>query len=173
MQGHSLLNKYVTFVQALNKKVGESCSFLLLAMALLTFIIVVFRYVFHMGWVWLQELVVYFHAILFLMTSAYALKEGGHVRVDIFYEKLNAKNQALVNLLGGVFLLLPTCIVILCLSFPYVLDSWSVLEASQDGAGLPGVFLLKTFIVLAVVLLALQGTALLVESYIKYKKGPS
>jgi TRAP-type mannitol/chloroaromatic compound transport system permease small subunit len=105
----------------------------------------------------LQETIVYAHAALFLLAAGWTLKEGGHVRVDVFYASASPRAKALVDLWGALLLLLPFAIAIIWFSWPYVSRSWAILERSRETSGLPLVFLLKTLIPVFGVLLALQG----------------
>ena len=105
----------------------------------------------------MQESILYLHAALFLLGAAYTLKKDGHVRVDIFYRDFTAKRKALVDLLGSLFLLLPVCSFLLWASWGYVTKAWSIQEGSQEAGGLPYIYLLKTLIPVAFVLLIVQG----------------
>ena len=67
--------------------------------------------------------------------------------------------RALVDLLGTVLLLLPMVGTILWISLPYVARSWAILEGSQETAGVPAGFLLKTAIPVFAAMLILQGVA--------------
>ena len=77
-------------------------------MTALTFLIVVLRYGFDMGWVAMQESVIYLHAAIFMLGAAHTLKLDEHVRVDVFYRKYSVKNKAKVNFFGGLFLITAT-----------------------------------------------------------------
>lgn len=151
-------------LDGLNDRLGKALSWLSLAMVGVTFLVVVLRYVFSIGSAWLQDLVIYLHSAMFLGAAGYTLLKDGHVRVDIFYRGLSVRARNWVNLLGGLLLLFPTIGVIAWQSWPYVADSWTVLEGSQD-AGLPVVFLLKTMILLYCAVLGLQGLSLMLSSW--------
>jgi TRAP-type mannitol/chloroaromatic compound transport system permease small subunit len=146
-------------IDRLNATIGRGVAWLAIAVVLLQFALVVARYLFGVGSVWLSETVVYAHATLFMLAAAWTLQAGGHVRVDIFYADASARAKALVDLIGALLLLLPFMLVLLCLSAPYATRSWAILEHSQETSGLPIVFLLKTLIPLFAVLMALQGIA--------------
>jgi TRAP-type mannitol/chloroaromatic compound transport system permease small subunit len=133
-------------------------------MVITTFIIVILRYVFDVGWIALQESVTYMHAMVFLVGAAYTMQQEAHVRVDIFYSKLSTKHRAWIDLLGGLFLLMPMMLFVAWISWEYVLDSWNVLEGSREASGLPGVYLLKSLILLMAVLLVLQSIAQIMRS---------
>ncbi len=134
-------------------------------MVLVTFTIVILRYVFELGWVWMQETVLYMHAFVFLFASAYALGRDAHVRVDILYRPLSERGKAVVDGVGSLLLLIPICVVIFHQAYPYVIDSWLVLEGSKDGGGLEAVFLLKTGILLFCLLLFLQALAIVRRTF--------
>ena len=136
-------------------------------MVLVTFVVVVLRYVFDMGWIALQESVSYFHSLVFLLGAAYTLKQDAHVRVDIFYDRLSETGKAWVDLIGHMLILMPVMIFIFWVSWPYVTDAWRVNEASREAGGLPGVYLLKTLILVMSALLMLQGVALILKSFLK------
>ncbi len=130
-----------------------------LALVVVTFTVVMLRYVFQLGWIAMQESILYLHASLFLLGAAYTLKQDGHVRVDIIYRGLSARGKALVNLLGSLCLLLPVCSFLLWVSWDYVATSWSLREGSHETGGLPFVYLLKTLIPVSAFLLIVQGVS--------------
>lgn len=136
---------------------GKSVAWLTLAMVLLTFSIVILRYGFNLGWIWLQESLTYLHVAVFMIAAAWTLQLDGHVRVDIFYAGMTARKQALVNLTGTFIFLLPFCIFLLMISWPYVANSWNLLESSREAGGLPLVFLLKSLIMVLPALLLGQA----------------
>ena len=159
----SLSNRLEQFIDW----IGRSVSWLVLAMVLVTFLVVVLRYMFDMGWIALQESISYFHSFVFLLGAAYTLQHNAHVRVDIFYDRLGDVGKAWVDLIGHVFILLPVMIFILWVSWPYVADAWRVNESSREAGGLPGVYLLKSLILLMAGLLILQGLALIIQALLK------
>ncbi len=138
---------------------GRFVSWFVLAIVLITFIVVVMRYVFNTGSVFLQESISYFHNYVIMLGAGYALLKGAHVRVDIFYRPASAKAKAWVDLLGFLFLLLPTCSFIFFIAWEYVATSWRVLEGSQEAGGVDARYLFKSTILLMPVLMIIQGIA--------------
>lgn len=151
--------RLVVWLESINEFLGSAVSWLSLLMVLVTFLIAVLRYVFDLGWIWLQESVVYMHATLFLLGAAYTLKHEGHVRVDIFYGRFSPRSRAWVDLFGSLLLLMPVCLFIFYISWDYVVQSWSVYEGSRETGGLDGVYLLKSLLLVMAALLVLQGLA--------------
>jgi TRAP-type mannitol/chloroaromatic compound transport system permease small subunit len=146
-------------IDRLTGAIGRSVAWLCLLVVLVQFTVVLLRYVFGLGSIWLTETIIYGHATLFMLASAWTLREGGHVRVDIFYADAGPRRRALVDLCGALLLLLPFMLVLLWFAMPYVLRSWTILETSRETSGLPWVYLLKTLIPAFAVLMALQGVA--------------
>ncbi|HVV81411.1 MAG TPA: TRAP transporter small permease subunit [Pseudolabrys sp.] len=146
-------------IDRLNAAIGRGAAWLALVIVVLQFALVVARYVFSLGSIWLSETVIYAHAALFLLAAAWTLQLGGHVRVDIFYADAKPRTKAWIDLIGALVLLFPVMLTLLWLSWPYAARSWAVLERSQEASGLPLVFVLKTLIPVFAVLMALQGMA--------------
>jgi TRAP-type mannitol/chloroaromatic compound transport system permease small subunit len=138
---------------------GHLLSWLSLLMVLGTFLVVVLRYALDMGWIGLQEAVTYLHAALFMLGAAYTLRQGGHVRIDILYQRMSRRGRAWVDLAGTLLLLAPVCLFIAGIGWHYVAEAWAVREGSREAGGLPAVYLLKTLILIMPVLLLLQGLA--------------
>ncbi|MFQ3251105.1 TRAP transporter small permease subunit [Glaciecola sp.] len=153
----STVSTVSTVIDLVNKKLGQGISYLTFFMAVITFVVVVLRYGFNLGWIAMQESVIYLHAAVFLLGSAYTLQDDGHVRVDVFYRRFSEKQKALVNLLGTLFLLLPVMVFITVVSWHYVIESWQTLESSMESGGLPFLYILKSFILLFSITMLLQG----------------
>jgi len=144
-------------IDRLTTLIGRAAAWLCLFIVVAQFAVVVMRYGFGTGSAKLTESIVYAHAALFMLAAAWTLRDGRHVRVDIFYADAEPRRKALVDLLGALFLLMPFALSLLILSLPYVARSWSILERSRETSGLPFVYLLKTLIPVFALLLVLQG----------------
>jgi TRAP-type mannitol/chloroaromatic compound transport system permease small subunit len=147
-------------IDRLTAAIGRAAAWLALAVVLVQFAVVLLRYAFGVGSIWLQESIVYAHAGMFMLAAAWTLAVGGHVRVDIFYANAPPRQKAWIDLLGALFFLLPFMAALLLLSLPYVGRSWAVFERSREANGVPAIFLLKTLIPVFAVLMLLQGAAL-------------
>ncbi len=104
----------------------------------------------------------YLFSLIFLLGAPYVLKHNQHVRVDILYGRLSPKGKAWVNLLGGVLLLLPLCLVFFYYSLPAIMNSWAILEQSSDPSGLPR-YPIKTMILVSFFFLGLQGISEIIK----------
>jgi TRAP-type mannitol/chloroaromatic compound transport system permease small subunit len=136
-------------------------------MVLLTFLIVVLRYGFNLGWIAMQESVMYLHAMVFLVGAAHTLRVNEHVRVDIFYRDFSQKQKAKVDIFGSLLLLMPVNVFIFMVSFEYVMRSWKIMETSQEAGGIPAAFLLKSLILIFSFTMLLQGIAEVIRNITK------
>ena len=148
----------------INEQVGRGVAWLTVAMVIDVFAVVVLRYLFDVGWVWMQELYVWSHATVFMLGAGYTLLHDGHVRIDLIYRTASKRYKAIVNILGSVFLAGPLLYLVFANSERMILRSWENMEKSAEAGGLPGVFLLKTVIAVFCVLFGLQVLALLLRS---------
>ena len=145
---------------------GQATAWLTLFMVVITFVVVVMRYVFDAGLIWVQESVVWMHAMVFMLGSAYTLKSEEHVRVDVFYRTMGERRRAWVDLVGILIFLLPLCLFLAWKSFDFVTQSWNLKEASRESGGLPYPFIpmLKSVLLLMPLTVALQGVSLFLSS---------
>jgi TRAP-type mannitol/chloroaromatic compound transport system permease small subunit len=141
---------------------GVAVSWLGLAMVLTTATVVILRKFFDTGFIWMQESVTWMHAAVFMLAAGYTLAMEEHVRVDIFYRRMSPGRRLLVDTLGTLFLLVPTCLLIIIYGWHYVTVSWAIGEGSPEAGGLPGLFLLKSLILLTPALLVVEGLAFVV-----------
>ncbi|XSG84161.1 MAG: TRAP transporter small permease subunit [Methylohalobius sp. ZOD2] len=155
----AIIAGFVRTVDGLNEWLGRAVAWLALGMVMVTFLVVILRYGFDLGWIALQESVVYMHAVLFLLGAGYTLKHDAHVRVDILYQRMGAKGRAWIDFLGAWLLLVPVCVFIFWSAWDYVAASWAIREASREAGGLPAVFLLKSVILGFSATFLLQGAA--------------
>ena len=142
-------------------------SWLTLVMVVVTFVIVVMRYAFDAGLIWLQETVIWLHAAVFMLGAAYTLKHDEHVRVDVFYRTSSAKHKAWVDLAGVLLFLLPVCGFLMVKSWDFAAVSWSIKEASRESGGLPYplIPLAKTILVAMPAAVGLQGISIILKSF--------
>lgn len=161
------LASLVRGIDRLNEWVGRGAAWLTIMLVLVQFTVVILRYVFGVGSLWLQELIVYLHAFNFMLGSGYTLLHDGHVRVDIIYRGARATYKAVVDFFGSVIMLIPVCSLIFLYSYQYVLNAWASMEGSEETSGIQAVFLLKTVILAFAVLVGLQALSLAGRSLLR------
>ena len=135
------MEKYINFI-------GKKISYLIPIMVLLMIIVIVSRYFFGIGRTDLQELTMYFHALVFLGCAGYVFNEDEHVRVDIFYRESSTKYKNRINSIFGIIFLLPVMAVIFIYSLEIIFASWGMREVSTESGGLDYVYIQKSFMLL-------------------------
>ena len=153
-----VLEKYINFV-------GEKISYLIPVMVVLMIFVIVSRYFFGVGRTDIQELVMYFHSLVFLGCAGYAMNHDEHVRVDIFYRNASKNYKQKINFVLGLLFLLPLIAVTFFYSLETIEASWKMAEASTEAGGLAYVYIQKTLIIL----FPLTLLAALINKFLKTK----
>ncbi len=149
-------------IDALNERVGRLAMWLVLITTLISAANALVRYgLGESSNAWL-EIQWYLFGALFLLAAGYTLKHNGHVRIDLLYGRCSARGRAWVDLLGGVFFLLPFCGLIIWYAWPMFMVSWTGNEMSPDAGGLVR-WPVKLLIPVGFSLLALQGVAEIIK----------
>ena len=153
-----VLEKYINFV-------GEKISYLIPVMVALMVFVIISRYFFGIGRTDIQELVMYFHALVFLGCAGYVMNNDEHVRVDIFYRNASDSYKKNINTIFGLLFLIPLIIVTFFYSIETIEASWKMSEASTEAGGLAYVYIQKTLMIL----FPLTLSATLINQFIKTK----
>ena len=153
-----VLEKYINFV-------GEKISYLIPVMVVLMIFVIISRYFFGIGRTDIQELVMYFHALVFLGCAGYVMNHDEHVRVDIFYRNASKNYKQKINFVLGLLFLLPLIAVTFFYSLETIEASWKMAEASTEAGGLAYVYIQKTLIIL----FPLTLLAALINKFLKTK----
>ena len=151
--------------------IGKVSAWLVLILVTITIYDVFMRYLFKQGSVAIQELEWHLFAAIFLLGSSAAIQSDQHVRVDVLYNssRISERGRALIDLLGGIFFLLPFCTVIIWSSIPFVMDAFAHKEISPDPGGLHYRWAVKALIPLGFGLLFLSALSELRKRYQKLK----
>ena len=147
-----------TAIDQINEKIGYVCNLLVLGACLVSAGNAMIRYAFDYssnGWLELQW---YMFAVLVMFGAAYTFKRNEHVRVEIFYLYLSERGQLWLDLIGTLFFLIPSCLLIAYLSWPFFMQSYSIGEMSGNAGGLVR-WPIKFVIPSGFVMLALQGVS--------------
>ncbi|HBL94987.1 MAG TPA: TRAP transporter permease DctQ, partial [Hyphomonas sp.] len=120
-------------------------------------LVVLLRYAFGLSFTWLNEIVIYAFAAMFMLGSASALRDDAHVRVDILRPRFGARRRNWIELAGIYLFLFPICIRLLAMTEQGLARSWALFEGSRESDGLPLLFLFKTLLPAFAVLMLVQG----------------
>ncbi|WP_236579158.1 TRAP transporter small permease subunit [Hydrogenimonas urashimensis] len=152
-------------IDEINKWAGATGAFASILLALLIVYDASMRYIFHEGSVALQELEWHLFDILFLLGLAYALKHDKHVRVDILYTRFSQRFKEIVRILTMLLFVIPLGLLVVWYSWDFVLQSFIQHEGSPDPGGLCCRYVIKSFVILAFLLLILQALSETVKAF--------
>ena len=148
-----MLKKLGDFLNLVIEKSGKISSLLILLLIMLVSISVILRYVFSIGFIWLQDLYIWVHAIFILLGLAYTLNSDEHVRIDLLYRSLDKRIKKKINFFGALIFGLLISFILILNGFEYFYRSFLLNESSKETGGLPFIFILKFFIFLMGILL--------------------
>jgi len=151
------------------KYLGYFTAIILAILVLLVVYDATARYLFSTGSIALQELEWHLFDLIILFGIAYTLREGSHVRVDIFYASYSEKTKALVNLISSVFFILPFSALIIYIGIDFVHLSFIQNECSSNPGGLEYRFLVKALLPVSFVFLALQAITDVQINFVKWR----
>lgn len=153
--------------------VGNCLCLLNVLLLVLIATLVVLRYFFNSGGVYLEELQWQIYGIMFITSLSYALVKDAHVRLDLFSSRYSTRTKEFVEVFGITFILLPLLVVVFIHGFTFFENSWSINERSQAPTGLPMLWLFKAFLPIGIFLYGLAAISRAIKgaSRLIYKEG--
>jgi TRAP-type mannitol/chloroaromatic compound transport system permease small subunit len=164
------MNLLNSFFEKLNIIIGKILAFFMVLLIINVFYDVISRYFFDGGSIAMQELEWHIFGIIILFGMSYALREESHVRVDFLYNNFSAKTQAIINILGTIFFIIPLAILIIYGSYDFVMDSYTTNEISEDPGGLTHRWIIKAMIPLSFIYLIITSIGYVVKNIIVFKE---
>jgi len=165
------MNKIIKALDKFIDLIGGIAALAMILMLLNVFYDVLMRYFFKNSSIGMQEMEWHLFAVVFLFGMAYALKEDGHVRVDMFYERMSPKRQAIINIVGAFIFIVPFALIIINSSYAFALDAYELGEISGDPGGLTDRWIVKgaiatsfVFLLLSTITFVLRNGAVLFDS---------
>lgn len=149
--------------------IGYFTAFVMVLMILNVTYNVIMRYFFNTGSIAMQEMEWHLFSVVILLGISYTLKEDGHVRVDLIYDRLTNKKKAKINMVGVAFFIIPVALLIGIESIPFVIESFTSHEQSGDPGGLPYRWLVKSLIPLSFFLLIITSIGFFIRNLNVYK----
>ncbi|TLP39292.1 TRAP transporter small permease subunit [Arcobacter arenosus] len=149
--------------------IGLVTAFAMVLMILNVFYDVVMRYFFKSGSIAMQEMEWHLFSVIILIGISYTLKEDGHVRVDLVYDRLSPRKKAMINMFGAIVFILPISILVGIDSLAPVREALNTMEGSGDPGGLPYRWIVKALIPLSFLLLIITTIGFFIKNLNIYK----
>lgn len=152
------MRQFLSAVDGINEVVGRIFSWVVIVVMLIVVYDVVMRHVFNIPTLWVFDLSKQLYALHFLILGGFALRHASHVSVDLIYATRSPKTQALLDVIGYLVFFAPFVTMLLFMSYDFAARSWATGETSWGVIAMP-IYPIKTVLVVATVLLTLQGIA--------------
>jgi len=149
--------------------IGGIATVAMFLMLLNVFYDAIMRYFFNSGSIALQEMEWHLFSVVFMFGIAYTLKEDGHVRVDLLYDRFSPRTKAIVNIAGTLLLLIPLSGLIIEGSIWIVHEAWQSGEISGDPGGLKYRWLIKAVIPTSFVFLIISSLGFIIRNINIYR----
>ena len=123
-------------IDRFNEAIGKSMRWLVLAAVLISAGNAIVRKAFSIGSNSLLEIQWYLFAAVFMLGGGYAFLRNVHVRIDFVSSKLSKRTNTIIDILGIVIFLIPLCLILINLSWPLFVSTWTSGEMSSNAGGL-------------------------------------
>jgi len=167
--GKALSKAIISAIDAFSSFIGEIIKWVMPFMVVSVVIAVFALSIYGISSIWWDESAVYLHALGICLGAAPTYLAGQHVKVDIFFEKMDNRARALVEIGGFYTLLAPVCIVVLWRSQSFVSFAWQSLEGSTNSGGIKGIYILKTALCVLFIMLLIQGFSVALRAALRLR----
>lgn len=168
-----MLIKIESLFDKMSKILGNLTALATVLMVINVFFDAMARYLFNWGSVGLQEMEWHLLSVVILLGIPFTLMEEGHVRVDVIFDRLGHKKQAVINIIGTIIFIMTFALLIATGSISFVVESFVSGETSNDPGGLPYRWIVKSLIPFSFFLLAFMGIGYIVKNINMFRYGSS
>jgi len=165
------MQKLLLTIDKISTFVGQSFSWLIVALTLLISWEVFSRYVLDAPHPWAFDVMIMLYGTLFMMAGAYTLAKSGHVRGDVLYGFFEPRTQASIDLALYILFFIPGVVALAWAGYVYAGESWAMNEHSNVTSDGPPVYPFKTVIPVAGAFLLVQGIVEIIRCVICIKEG--
>lgn len=165
-----VLRLFVKYVDALNYRIGRCAMYLIFVMAACLLYSTFSRVVLGVPVNWVLEMSQFILSAYYLLGGAYAMQQGAHVRMDLFYDRFSPKKKALTDIITIL------CVIFyLGVMFMGGLSSTNyafVYNQKNYTSWAPVLWPIKTLMTLGVFLLLLQCISNLIKDFAIWRGTP-
>jgi TRAP-type mannitol/chloroaromatic compound transport system permease small subunit len=165
------MQKLFLFVDRVSTFVGQTFSWLALALTVMISWEVFSRYFLDNPHSWAFDAMIMMYGTMFMMAGAYTLSKSGHVRGDVLYGFFEPRTQAGIDLVLYIIFFIPGVIALCWAGYIFAGESWAMREHSSITADGPPLYHFKTIIPLAGAMLLLQGIVEILRCIVCLQKG--
>ena len=165
------MQKLLLTIDKISTFIGQSFSWLIVALTLMISWEVFSRYALDHPHAWAFDVMIILYGTLFMMAGAYTLAKAGHVRGDVLYGFFEPRTQATIDLILYVLFFMPGVFALTYAGYYFAAESWAILERSNITAEGPPIYPFKTMLPLAGAVLLLQGIVEIIRCIVCIQQG--
>jgi TRAP-type mannitol/chloroaromatic compound transport system permease small subunit len=165
------MQKLLLTIDKVSTFIGQTFSWLIVALTLMISWEVFSRYVLDHPHAWAFDVMIIMYGTLFMMAGAYTLANAGHVRGDVLYGFFRPRTQATIDLILYIVFFIPGVFALTYAGFYFAAESWAIHETSNITAEGPPIYPFKTILPLAGLGLLVQGIVEIIRCIICIKQG--
>jgi len=160
----TIMKALIHIVDTASNNVAKISQFLCVILVLIMSLEVVMRYAFNSPTMWAYQTSMMIGATIYALSWAWIHRENRHIRIDVLYAHLSPRKQALIDIIGAVFLFLPLMFVFIQTALGWTIRSWTIQEKMGETYWMPPAYYLRTIVLFGVILFVIQGLAQLFRS---------
>lgn len=158
-------------IEKFNEKAAKISAWAVIVLILVITYEVISRYIFNSPTSWSYEMSYFLSSFSIMMAMAYTLQTKKHVNIDIFYNRFPRKMQLILSIIFTLVFFFPMWILLIKFMIPSVTHSFTTGERSSYGSWLPLIWPFKTWILIGIFLLVIQGALDFIKDIIRLVKG--
>jgi TRAP-type mannitol/chloroaromatic compound transport system permease small subunit len=132
---------------------------------------VIMAYAFNAPTLWNFDFSMQMYGAILMMSGAYCLATEAHVRGDVIYRLFSQRTQAWIDLVLYFLFFFPGVIALAFYGYEYAAQAWKIKETSWSSPAQIQIYMVKSMIPAAGVLLIIQGISEVFRSIICIKTG--
>ena len=165
------MQKLLLTIDRISTFVGQTFSWLIMALTLMITWEVFSRYALDNPHPWAFDVMIMLYGSVFMMAGAYTLSKNGHVRGDVLYGFFPPRLQAGLDLALYILFFIPGVFALAWAGYNFAAESWAINEHSNVTANGPPVYPFKTVLPLAGAFLLVQGVVEIIRCVICLQTG--
>ena len=151
------MRNYIHFADHLSTAVGKAFSWCIVVLMLGTCYEVTMAYIFNKPTLWNFDFSMQMYGAIFMMAGAYTLSTEAHVRGDVIYRLFKPRTQGYIDFVLYFIFFFPGVLALAFYGFDYAALAWKIKETSWSSPAQIQIYMVKSMIPAAGILLTIQG----------------
>ena len=166
-----MMRSFIKFADRLSISMGKAFSWCIVILMGGTCYEVFMAYALNAPTLWNFDFSLQMYGAIFMMAGAYTLSTEAHVRGDVIYRLFSQKTQAHIDLILYFIFFFPGVIALAFYGYEYAAQAWKIKETSWSSPAQIQIYMVKSMIPAAGILLIIQGISEVFRSILCIRSG--